>query len=88
VLIWLFFLTVPVAGAEETFKWLQFLGFILLIFGTLMYNEILVIPILGFNQWTKAAIAKREEENGDGKRKNSLKDTLEKGLLDSKDDDH
>ena len=87
VLIWIFFLTVPIKGAEEKFKWLQLIGFILLIFGTLVYNEILVIPFLGFNQWTKAAIAKREEENGEGKRKNSLKDTLSKGLLDSKDDE-
>jgi drug/metabolite transporter (DMT)-like permease len=76
VLIWIFFLSVPINGKTEEFKWLQLIGFILLIFGTLVYNEILVIPILGFDQWTKAAIAKREEENGENKRKNSLKDTL------------
>lgn len=64
VLIWIFFLTVDVKHAEETFKWLQLVGFIFLVIGTLVYNEILVIPLLGFDQWTKEAIEKREAAKG------------------------
>ena len=41
-------------------------GFAVLVFGTLMYNEIIEIPFCGFNQWTKRAIAERE---GTGKGK-------------------
>lgn len=35
-------------------------GFAILVLGTLMYNEIIEIPILGFNKWTKRAITERE----------------------------
>lgn len=52
-------------------------GFILLVIGTLVFNEIIVIPFLGFNQNTKNAIEKREllaAENGT--------DVDENGLLD------
>ena len=40
---------------------MQLVGFILLVCGTLVYNEIVVIPYYGFDQNTKAAIAKREK---------------------------
>ena len=36
-------------------------GFIILAVGTLLYNEIIVIPYFGFNEWTKDAIAKRAQ---------------------------
>lgn len=111
VLIWIFFLTVPVKGAEEKFKWLQLLGFILLVIGTLVYNEIVVIPLLGFDQWTKAAIQRREAASGvkrsaavkdtmdytgtsphagydAGRNQRNIKQGMEKGLLDDKDDDY
>lgn len=48
---------------HEHFRTLQLFGFIVLIFGTLVYNEILVIPFLGLNYYTKVNIARRE--NGD-----------------------
>ena len=76
VLIWVFFLTVKVKHAEETFKWLQLVGFIFLVIGTLVYNEIVVIPLLGFDQWTKEAIAKREAAKG-VKRSGAAKSTLD-----------
>jgi hypothetical protein len=64
VLIWIFFLAVPVYGRKtEHFKVLQLFGFIFLVFGTLVYNEILILPFWGFDQNTKAAIQKRKEEN-------------------------
>jgi hypothetical protein len=61
VLIWVFFLAVPVNGNyTEHFKVLQLAGFFLLVLGTLVYNEILIIPFLGFNANTRMAIAKRD----------------------------
>ena len=48
----------------ETFHWLQLLGFILLVIGTLIYNEILVFPCWGFNTNTKEAKAARDEKEG------------------------
>ena len=63
VLIWLFFLLVPIYHSYlEKFKWLQLVGFFFLVFGTLVYNEILIIPIHGFDQYTKTAIKRRELE--------------------------
>lgn len=63
VLIWIFFLAIPIPGvAKEKFTWLQLSGFILLVFGTLVYNEIIVIPYLGFDKNTKVAIAKRKRQ--------------------------
>ena len=66
VLIWVVQL---ILGAEH-FDWLQLVGFILLVLGTLVYNEILVVPWYGFDQNTKAAIKRREKEEGilDGSR--------------------
>jgi drug/metabolite transporter (DMT)-like permease len=52
LLVWTFFLIIP-SQAQETFKVLQLFGFILNIFGALLYNEIIVIPCFGFNRYTK-----------------------------------
>ena len=59
VLIWFFFLIYQGAGHEK-FEWLQLLGFIVLVTGTLVYNEIIVLPFWGLDQNTKAARAARE----------------------------
>lgn len=59
VLIWIFFLIVPVYGVQqEHFMVLQLVGFILLVIGTLVFNEIVVVPFLGFNLFTKEALEK------------------------------
>ena len=47
---------------KETFSWIQLLGFLILILGGVIYNEILVIKFWGFADNTKAAIKKRQEE--------------------------
>ena len=47
-IIWIFFLIYKGDGHED-FIWLQLIGFIVLIFGTLIYNEILVLPCGGFD---------------------------------------
>ena len=64
IVVWTFFLTMPFVpeDTKETFSWLQLLGFLILILGGLIYNEILVIKFWGFGDNTKAAIKKREEE--------------------------
>lgn len=53
VTIWM----VSLALGLESFIPLQIPGFLILTFGTLLYNEIIVLPCCGFNQWTKDAIA-------------------------------
>lgn len=44
--------------------WWEIPGFILLVIGTLLFNEIVVFPYWGFDQNTKAAIKKREASEG------------------------
>ena len=64
VLIWIFFLTVKIPGVKkETFSWLQLSGFILLVAGTLVYNEIVVVRFWGFDKNTKIAREKRAKES-------------------------
>lgn len=42
----------------EVFHWESIIGFIFLVFGTLLYNEIIILPVLGFDKYTKIALAK------------------------------
>jgi len=81
VLVWLFFLCYQGKG-HETFKPLQLVGFIILVTGIMLYNEILIIPFFGFNQNTMSAIAAREKvaEHVDHK----TNDTKSEGSSDSK----
>ena len=67
VLVWLFFLIYQGEG-HENFKILQLVGFVLIVIGVILYNEIVEIPILGFNENTRSAIAKRKilEQEEDG----------------------
>ena len=62
ILVWIFFLTMPLS-IKETFSWLQLVGFIVLIIGSVIYNEIVEIHCGGFDQNTKRAIKEREEKN-------------------------
>jgi drug/metabolite transporter (DMT)-like permease len=66
IVVWGFFL-LPIVEEEdrEHFKWLQFIGFILLILGTVIYNEILVIPIFGFDKYIKDSNGKYRHEKKD-----------------------
>ena len=41
-LVWL----VQIALGHETFLFGQFFGFLILVFGTLIYNEIIILPFL------------------------------------------
>ena len=51
---------VEVNGKREEFYTLQLFGFIFLVIGTLVFNEIVVVPWFGFDQYTKAALAARK----------------------------
>lgn len=55
ILVWVFFLTYTGPGHEE-FVLIQFFGFVVMFFGSLIYNEILVIPFFGMNKYTKGEI--------------------------------
>jgi hypothetical protein len=61
VLIWIFFLIYQGKGHEK-FQVLQLVGFIILVTGTLVYNEIIVLPFWGLDKETKTARAAREAE--------------------------
>lgn len=63
LLIWVFFLIVALDGKREKFYWLQLLGFVFLVIGTLVFNEIVIVPYFGFNLNTRQAIAARDKEN-------------------------
>jgi drug/metabolite transporter (DMT)-like permease len=63
IVVWGFFL-IPFSFVEkshrETFSYLQLVGFILVVLGTVIYNEVLILRFLGFDKDTKEAIKKRE----------------------------
>lgn len=60
VSIWIFFLVYTGQGTQEDFLPLQLVGFVVLVMGVLVFNEVIVIPVLGFNKNTKKAIMERE----------------------------
>ena len=73
--VWIVFMVIPItywnpvtqaweSKTFESFAWLQLIGFIVLVFGVLVFNEILVLPWFGFDKNTKIqlAIRKAEEE--------------------------
>jgi hypothetical protein len=43
----------------EVFHWQAIIGFVFLVFGTLLYNEIIVLPCMDFDKYTKEALAAR-----------------------------
>ena len=57
LIIWCVFL----ALGKEKFLAGELIGFALLVLGTLVYNEIIEIPMTFMNRNTKSSIAKREE---------------------------
>jgi hypothetical protein len=55
VVVWVFFLLFQGPGHEK-FLWLQLVGFMLVIFGSLVFNEIIVFPFFGFSTNTKVKL--------------------------------
>ena len=71
VFIWVFFLFIsPVKGTEETFHLLQFIGFLFLLFGTLVYNEIIPLKCFNMDYYTRENIAKRKKEEREKQKEN------------------
>jgi drug/metabolite transporter (DMT)-like permease len=63
VIVWVFFLVVPrivTLRVKEDFYFLQLGGFIIMLLGVILYNEILEVPILGFNLYTKAGLSRNK----------------------------
>lgn len=54
LVIWIFSCLL---GLEE-FHYEAIFGFLFLVFGTLLYNEIIILPVMGFDKYTKIALAK------------------------------
>jgi drug/metabolite transporter (DMT)-like permease len=73
IFVWLFFL-LPIVDEchRESFNWLQLGGFVMLVFGTVIYNEVVILPFLGLNKFTKEALKNEKAEE-----KESL-DTIKK----------
>ena len=58
----LFIWSFQMAMGKETFKWLELVGFILLISGTFVYNEIVIMPCGFMKNNTKDEMKKRDAE--------------------------
>lgn len=63
VMVWVFFLIYQ-GGGHEKFYWLQLGGFLVMLIGVILYNEIIELPILGFNQYTKRALNQKLVNRG------------------------
>lgn len=64
IVVWLFFIF-PIVDKchREQFQVLQLIGFIFLIIGTVIYNEILPIPFLGFDKYLKKNMVADKDEH-------------------------
>ena len=62
VFVYLFFLFFGPKGTKETFYLIQFIGFLFLIIGTLIYNEIIVLPFWGLDYYIRKNIIKRQKQ--------------------------
>jgi drug/metabolite transporter (DMT)-like permease len=74
LLIWIIFLVKPGDGRER-FIATELVGFFMLVVGTLVFNEIIIIPICGFDTYTAKKIAERKQKDAE--------DGIENGLLES-----
>jgi len=68
LIVWVFFLVVPTNIPEE-FSGLQLAGFIIMVLGTLIYNEVIVLHTMGFDEHTKEYFEKKKLED-EGKKLN------------------
>jgi len=63
IVIWAFFMMPIIEKCHrENFNWIQLIGFVFLIFGTLIYNEILVIPFAKKPENENAQLLENDEE--------------------------
>mmetsp|Transcript_17983 Transcript_17983/g.15905 ORF Transcript_17983/g.15905 Transcript_17983/m.15905 type:complete len:108 (+) Transcript_17983:909-1232(+) len=62
ILVWAFFLIYTGHG-HETFNYIQFIGFVAIVLGTIVFNELIVPGLFSFNSNTKENIAKRMQKD-------------------------
>lgn len=60
VFVWIFFL-LSTGPAQEKFKLPQLIGFIMLLMGTLLHNEIITIPYFGLDRYTRKEVTKKAD---------------------------
>lgn len=73
ILVWVFFLLVPVQGQTEDFSGLQLCGFTILLFGQLIYNTLITVNFLGFNSHKLSEVTPETlEENETDKEKEDV----------------
>jgi hypothetical protein len=59
--VWLFFLIIKAPdGSREEFSWLQLVGFVPIVIGVLVYNEVLELKFLGLDKNLKRNLKKIE----------------------------
>jgi len=65
LVVWVFFMSFPASSPfKEYFDWIQLSGFVILVIGTLVYNEIIEVPFWGFDRNTRRAIKERMRKEG------------------------
>ena len=64
IIVWTYFLVIPWVPEKtrEKFSYVQLVGFAVLVVGTLIFNEIFVLPFCGFNLYTKEVLKRKERE--------------------------
>ena len=62
MLVW----SVQLATGKETFHAMQLAGFVVLVLGTIVYNEIVIVPCEALSKNTKVNIEKRKKEERGG----------------------
>ncbi|MCQ2820354.1 MAG: hypothetical protein MJ252_24065 [archaeon] len=74
VFVWAFFLVFPIVpdGTRESFNVVQTVGFVFLICGTLIYNEIVEIPWCNLNYYTRRLIKQRKSGDDEFTEKGDL----------------
>ena len=60
---------------HEVFNWVELIGFIILVAGTLIYNEIVIVPWFGLDYNTKKMREARALDNPDSLEKGLKEDT-------------
>ena len=80
IMVWVFFMTMPFVPkkTKEHFSIIQLIGFLFLISGSLIFNEVLEIPCCELNEYTKRALALKEERIEEISNEETKKDEKEK----------
>ena len=83
VLVWVFFLLVPLQGATEQFSGLQLCGFTVLLVGQLIYNQLMTVNVAGLDYYTIKKVKGEPIDTEDDKalEKTTAEDSINKKLI-------